>query len=113
MENKKYHCEYCNYYSNFNSEWLKHLQSQKHQRYGEKKSKKCNICDYEASSHWNIKIHVLSQHSTIDEKKQYKYYCEICEQIFFSSKHFKSHVSGKKHENVMKIKELDINNKIR
>ena len=65
MENKKYHCEYCNYYSNFNSEWLKHLQSQKHQRYGEKKSKKCNVCDYEASSHWNIKIHVLSQHSTI------------------------------------------------
>lgn len=108
MENKKYHCEYCNYYSNFNSEWLKHLQSQKHQRYGEKKSKKCNICDYEATSHWNIKIHVLSQHSTIDEKKQHKYYCEICEQIFFSSKHFNAHVSGKKHENVMKIKELHI-----
>lgn len=40
MENKKYHCECCNYYSNFNSEWLKHLQTQKHLRNGDKKSTK-------------------------------------------------------------------------
>lgn len=71
-----------------------------------KNLQKCNICDYEASSHWNIKIHVLSQHSTIDEKKQHKYYCDICDQIFFSGKHYNAHLSGKKHENVMRIKEL-------
>jgi hypothetical protein len=108
MENKKYICNDCNYYTNFPSEWLKHINCAKHKRNGEKKATKCNICDYETSSHWNLKIHALSQHASIEEKKQHKYYCENCDQVFFCKLYYDKHIISKKHNNILKIHETDI-----
>ena len=35
--NKKYICNHCNYFTEYPSEWLKHINTQKHLRNGEKK----------------------------------------------------------------------------
>ena len=109
-ENTKYSCNNCNYNTNYPSEWLKHLETQKHQRNGEKKSTKCDLCDYESTSHWNIKIHKLSQHATIEEKKEHKYYCIECDQIFFCKNFHDKHILSTKHLNIVKIKEIENRN---
>ena len=110
IENIKYNCNCCEYKTKFPSEWLKHLDSEKHKRNGEKKSKFCDLCDYESTSHWNVKIHKLSQHATLEEKQKHKYYCNNCDQIFFCKLYYDNHNSSKKHLNIIKIQQLENNN---
>ena len=105
--NKKYQCNICNYNTNYPSEWLKHIETKKHKAKGVKPPPKCDICDYESSSHWNIKIHKLSQHATIEERAKQKYYCGTCDQVFFCKLYYDTHMMSKKHQNVFKIKELE------
>jgi hypothetical protein len=106
---KKYTCKCCEYKTNFPSEWLKHLDSAKHKRNGEKKTTECDLCDYKSSSHWNVKIHKLSQHSTLEEKKQHKYYCEVCDQVFFCKLYYEKHINSVRHKNIIKIQQLTEN----
>ena len=100
-EEKKenFHCHFCNYNTLNCTFWLKHLKTQKHLRNGKPKTSKCSICVYESSSHWNLKLHTLSQHSTIEERKNHKYYCEICDLVFFCSTYMNKHTNGKIHKN--------------
>ena len=51
----------------------KNLNSAKHKRGGNKKSKKCEECDLEFFSHWNLKHHKLVTHSTKEEREKQKY----------------------------------------
>jgi hypothetical protein len=106
--NKKYICNLCNYFTDFPSEWLKHLETQKHLRNGKKKPTTCDLCNYETSSHWNIKLHKLSQHATVIERQQHKYYCNLCDQVFFSKLYYDKHMNGKKHFNMVKVSKLNI-----
>jgi hypothetical protein len=71
----------------------------KHLRNGKKKISICNICKYESVSHWNLKLHILSQHSTLDERKAHKYYCECCDLVFFCETYMNKHLNGKVHKN--------------
>ena len=48
----------------------KNLNSAKHKRGGNKKSKKCEECDLEFFSHWNLKHHKLVTHSTKEEREK-------------------------------------------
>jgi len=85
MEKNKFHCELCNYKSKYNSEYEKHVNSAKHKRGGKKKEYNCDICSYKTSiSLWNLKMHKSAQHSTKEEREQSKYYCKLCDSIFFS-----------------------------
>ena len=61
------------------------MKTQKHLRNEKPKSSKCSMCNYEISSHWNLKLHILSQHSTIEERMTHKYYCKTCDFVFFYS----------------------------
>jgi hypothetical protein len=97
--NKEYFCYLCNYKTIRCSDWCKHINSQKHKRGGEKKTTKCDLCDYESSSHWNISNHKLSCHSTLEERKLQKYYCDICDVVFFCNAYMKKHFEGKYHKN--------------
>ena len=97
--NKEYFCYLCNYKTIRCSDWCKHINSQKHKRGGEKKTTKCDLCDYESSSHWNINNHKLSCHSTLEERKLQKYYCDICDVVFFCNAYMKKHFEGKYHKN--------------
>ena len=104
-EKVKHYCETCKYSSLSNSDFLKHLKSQKHIR-GGFKSKKCIVCNYECSNHWNLKQHNLTQHSTIEDRKKQKYYCDICDTIFFCKLYMDKHMLGKKHSNAIEINNL-------
>ena len=97
--NKEYFCYLCNYTTIHCSDWCKHINSQKHKRGGQKKTTKCDLCDYESSSHWNINNHKLSCHSTLEERKLQKYYCNICDVVFFCNAYMKKHFEGKYHKN--------------
>ena len=101
----KYYCDTCNRGSNSNSDFLKHIKSKKHER-GGLKPKKCNICNYEYFNHWNLKQHILTQHSSIDERKKHRYYCEICDIVFFYKLYMEMHMKGKKHNNTIEINQL-------
>ena len=111
-------CHYCNYSAKNNSNWFKHLETAKHKRKGLKKETFCRKCSYKSTSHWNIKIHDLYMHSTIEERKQAKYYCEICDNIFLCSAYYNKHMIGIIHLNKVKVRQslielnqtIDINN---
>jgi len=106
MDNKKdIYCKLCNYTTTKTSDWLKHINSQKHQRNGEKKTTKCDQCDYKSITHWNIKIHKLKIHSTTEERAKEKYYCNVCDYVFFCKTYMDKHLSGKVHQNKVKIQE--------
>ncbi len=93
------YCETCNYKTLKPSDWLKHINSQKHQRKGEKKPTNCDKCDYVSTTHWNVKIHKLQNHSSAEEKSKHKFYCADCDTICLCSAYFKKHMEGKKHAN--------------
>ena len=98
MENKKFYCQSCNYGCNNNSTYNKHLKSQVHARGGQKKVYKCEFCEYETKiSLWNCKMHVIARHSTKEVRAQQKYYCEICDAVFFSPLYLKNHNKNISH----------------
>jgi hypothetical protein len=107
---KKYICNTCDYQTNYPSEWLKHIETNKHKKQGVKTPPKCDLCDYEAASHWNIKMHKLTQHSSIEEREKQKYYCKSCDQVFFCQLYYDTHMRSKKHKNIIQIKEYDEQN---
>jgi hypothetical protein len=98
-------CKLCNYKTTKTSDWMKHIQSQKHQRNGEKKTTKCDLCDYESNTHWNIKAHKLKIHATPEDRSKQKYYCPICDVVFFCKTYQDKHNSGKIHQNKIKVLE--------
>ena len=104
-DNKELHCNLCNYKTKLTADWMKHIKSQKHQRNGEKKTTKCDICEYESNTHWNIKIHKLKIHSTPEERAKQKYYCSLCDVVFFCKAYQDKHLNGKVHMNKIKIQE--------
>lgn len=103
---KKFNCISCGYSTNKPSDWIKHISSKKHERFGAKKENKCDKCDYEAFNHWNLKLHKLTQHSTIEERSKSKYYCDICDVVFFSQLYKDKHMDGIRHKNYIKALEL-------
>jgi hypothetical protein len=110
---KKYNCTYCKYSTNTPSDWLKHIASKKHIRKGEKIIHKCTKCIYECRSLWNFKLHYLSQHATKEERSKSKYYCDICDQVFFSPLYLVKHNNGIRHKNIVLIdnyNKLEANN---
>jgi hypothetical protein len=104
-EKLELYCSFCKYTAANNVNWFKHLETEKHKRLGKKKDTTCNMCPYTSTSHWNIKIHKLYIHSTIDERKACKYYCNTCDSVFLCSAYYNKHMSGKVHMNKVKVKE--------
>jgi hypothetical protein len=104
-EKDKLYCSFCNYTAKNNTNWFKHIETAKHHRMGQKKETSCKKCLYTSTSHWNIKIHNLYIHSTIEERKATKYYCETCDNVFLCSAYYNKHMQGKLHMNKIKVKE--------
>lgn len=100
---KEYNCITCNYGTDKHSDWIKHNNTMKHLRNGTKKITKCNSCDYTSHSHWNVKLHMISQHSTLEERKANKYYCHVCDYVFFCPSYYNKHINGKHHLNKINI----------
>jgi hypothetical protein len=115
MERKKIHCELCDYTTCMTADWFKHINSQKHQRNGKPKNRECDNCDYVTTMHWLLKQHILTFHSSKEERSQAKLYCDICDQVFFAPVYFKKHNEGIRHRHQIEIKKSleDIQNIIK
>jgi hypothetical protein len=96
--NNTYNCQECNYHTDIKMNWTVHLLTEKHKRNGLKKPISCDKCNYIGLNHWNLKLHKHSQHSTIEERKKSKYYCEYCDQIFICKIYMDRHNEGSKHK---------------
>jgi hypothetical protein len=106
----EFYCRYCEYTTDKPSDWLKHVATQKHKRFGEKKTHTCNEddCNYECRTAWNMKLHMLSKHSSKEERTKQKYYCSDCDTVFFSHLYMDTHMKGIKHKNyVDAVEELN------
>ena len=95
----EFYCYLCEYKTKKCSDWLKHQKTQKHLRNGKPKTTICSVCEFSTSTHWNLKLHVLSHHSTIEERRKYKHYCSVCDLVFFCSTYMNKHLNGKIHKN--------------
>jgi hypothetical protein len=104
-----YNCEICNYECKYESHWIQHINSIKHNNNGKTKkkinrNKKCEKCDYIAQNYSAIRNHYLSKHSTLEErKKEYPYYCEYCDTGTFTKCVYIDHNKSKKHIQCSKI----------
>jgi hypothetical protein len=113
-ENKIKHCEKCNKTFQSNAHYLIHCETEIHKtgirktRKDKKEDLKCNICNlYTTKQKPTMKIHILNNHSSIEEKKLgFKYYCEICDIGYVVEHKFNTHLNTLKH----KIKVIAISN---
>lgn len=112
---KKYTCEPCKYTAIYLSEFNKHLTSAKHKRDGKPMNYKCSDCDYTGINRWNLTMHQATTHYTLSQKKELKYYCEVCDCICFSALYFNTHLASPLHKSKVIIhnaeqgKPFDIN----
>jgi len=104
-----YYCECCDVKVNHITNWELHINSSKHKRNGKPKSIECVECNCKFINHITQRHHMLSAHSTKEERAKEKYYCETCDYVFISKLYFDKHNSGKIH--LSKIKLLELNKK--
>ena len=97
-------CDCCNFSALSKKHWLVHINTQKHNRNGKKRSELnvCDKCGYWCMYHYNMNIHKIVKHGTTEQKKTAPKYCECCNMAFFSDLFHKKHIISKKH----KIKQL-------
>jgi hypothetical protein len=103
---KRYNCPLCKYTTDKPSDWIKHTNSKKHERNGKRKSIHCDICNHESLTHWNNKMHMITNHSTKEERIKQKYYCFDCDQVFFCSQYKNTHDNSIKHKNIIMANKL-------
>jgi hypothetical protein len=111
MENEfKYSCDKCNYNCNYDSEWLKHCNTELHKT-GKRKTRsdlkeplKCKNCLYTTKNKTMMKQHILNMHSTKEQReKEFKFYCKCCDFGTFSNDLFQKHEESTKHKNYITI----------
>jgi hypothetical protein len=105
-------CKKCNFQTVNSYEFIKLVNTKKHDRNGLKIKEiifKCEKCEKILANHFSYKIHLIQKHATIEEKKNQKYYCEICDTIFISKLYMDKHNIGKKHHNMLKLIEIHNN----
>lgn len=98
-------CEICDYKCLYQSHYSQHLNSRKHQNNGKKPPRKdkilenkCKSCDYTTRNNTCMRVHLLTNHSTKEERKEkFKYYCDVCDFGTFAEILFKRHNETKKH----------------
>jgi hypothetical protein len=100
----KYICEKCNYITNITSRWNAHILTELHITGIKKKRSdyleaiKCDFCDYKSKNKTILKTHILNNHKSKEErKKEFKYYCEMCDFGSFTINSLNIHKQTKKH----------------
>lgn len=113
----KYVCDKCHFKCMYKSVWEKHINTDLHKtgvlKRGRNKdpeinqNKKCEKCDFVATQRSILKKHVLDVHSTKEErKKEFKYYCDVCDIGCFTENIMKAHNRTKKHNEAQQRNQL-------
>ncbi len=100
----KYNCENCNYHCNEKSSWNTHINTELHKT-GKRKKRSdyggpyiCDKCIFETPNKVKFKEHKLNNHSNKEErKKEFKYYCELCDKGYFYNDMYSRHTKTEKH----------------
>jgi len=110
MNEYKFFCEQCNYGTNIRYSLIQHNETELH-RTGQRKTKpkkikeeyKCADCEYKSTNKNNYLTHKLNNHSTKDErKKEFKYYCEVCDFGVFTESSLEKHNQSLRHTRLTK-----------
>ena len=107
MSVKQYKCEDCDKNYQFSHQLKKHNKSVKHIAMLDGSAFKCKNydkeCDYETNTKFNLTMHILNNHSTVEERKKgFPFYCEPCDVGRGSEKELETHLKTKKHEKQIK-----------
>ena len=93
MEEFNYFYNLSNYDSKSNLNFIKNKKS------GIKNPKICIKCNHVCFNHLNLRHHILTQHSTIEDREKEKYYCKVCDKVFFCKYYIDLHMKSMKHNN--------------
>ena len=103
----QYECKVCNYTCKYYSNWTNHIETFKHKNNGitkrttvkDKFIGECSLCKYKTNQEIAFKNHMLTKHSTNEEKKNnFKFYCELCNYGTFDKVLWSTHSNTKKHK---------------
>jgi len=94
---KEFKCEACKTTLYHITNWNLHVNSEKHKRNGQPKPTSCTLCNRSFINHITQRHHMLSAHSTKEDRVKEKYYCDCCDVVFISKMYHDKHNSGKKH----------------
>ena len=114
MNQFKFFCDKCNYGTDIKNSIVLHNKSLLHttgiagkrniKTEEEKKIYKCDKCDYVSKNKNNYLVHKLNNHSTKEErKKEYKYYCELCDFGVLSKSLYEKHIETITHKYILEI----------
>lgn len=105
----KYNCEKCSYNCKYESEWVKHINTEIHKtgikkrRSDYKEPFKCEKCDYTSKNNVTLKKHFLNEHANKEQrKKEFKFYCDICDFGAFYQDLYEIHINTEKHKKIIK-----------
>lgn len=103
-QKKEFYCDKCDYICQYESHWLQHTSSKKHNDITRKPRSdkvlepKCKLCSFETNNTANMLVHTLTKHSTPERrKKEFKFYCDKCDFGTFTQILFTRHLETKKH----------------
>ena len=85
--------------------WNIHLNSAEHKRESKQKSIECIKCNRKFINHITQKHHMLTTHSSKEDRSKKKYYCETCDLVFISKLYMDKHIEGKFHK--IKVKAME------
>ncbi len=115
--NFKFFCEKCDFGTDFQSLYNRHLAGNKHltgkrktrndkdkSRVEEPVSYTCAFCNITYDHITNYKAHNLNHHSTIETReKEFPFYCKSCDIGYFAKSKFDLHCNTKIHLNKSKL----------
>ncbi len=105
-EYKDNYCSKCDKLFRFNSQYKKHCETELHKtgqrkcRSDKKEERICPHCDlYITRQPTNLKLHILNNHSTIDERRrEFPFYCDLCNSGFMKTTGLDRHLTTRKHQ---------------
>lgn len=109
MSDKPYICKKCDVSFQFKYLLERHNKSKKHIG-SDKTTYHCErgTCDYHTTSKTNFKMHMLNNHSTVQQKIEgFPYYCKICDIGCGAKSSYDRHLKSKKHKNNIDLELYD------